>query len=103
MDESWIDTILAALDACTEQQRTVYLLVEGLNPDGTNRPPLRFYEVAQILDISSQATRFRYMAAEVKVTRALARRLVEQNEKLRAQLNEPNSNSSCRSCRAEEQ
>ena len=70
-EDAWLDTVLETLGDLPARQREVYLLIVGLNPDGTQRAPSQFFEIAKALGISKQAVRFRFLEADAKVSKAL--------------------------------
>lgn len=76
-EDAWLETILGTLRDCPERQREVYLLAVGLNPDGTQRAPSQFYEIAKVLGISKQAVRFRFLEADAKVSKALFKQAIQ--------------------------
>lgn len=68
--------INAALEGCTEPQRTYWRLNTGILEDGTQRDALTFQQIADLFDITTQTVRGAYYRAQVRVlSHVMAQRL----------------------------
>jgi hypothetical protein len=72
MSEAILRFAMEALTACTEQQRTVYMLNRGLQLDGTTRPVMNVSEIARSLGVA-RPTAYAYLKqAEAAVNQRIA-------------------------------
>lgn len=73
------DLTHAALASCSDQQRTIYQLVHGINITGTTHPRT-LESVARALDLSRSAARWHLAMAELAIYRHIAQTLIAQRQ-----------------------
>lgn len=73
------DLTQTALTQCSEQQRTIYQLVHGINNNGTHEP-CTLETAARALGISRSAARWHLAMAELAIYKLIARTLITQRQ-----------------------
>jgi hypothetical protein len=73
-----------ALDGCSQQQRTIYQLVHGIDDTGMTEPRT-LDTAARILSISRSAARWHLAMAQLAIYRYIAQQLIAQHQAEHAQ------------------